>query len=218
MSTNEKQPAPAAASARAEAAGPQKLLMAGVVIILLALAAMVWLIATGRGAAPATNNSAEANSAEAAAPVTRPPTPGGGRQLPSGLRLETVREGTGPLVTATDTVAFRYELRTVGGPVIETNQTAPQAATMPVAGLVPGFQEGLTHMRAGGEARFWIPPYLGYGDSPPGEGIGPTDTLEFRVRVERIVPAGAPPAAPAAGNSSNVTNAATEAPTPVPGQ
>ena len=106
-------------------------------------------------------------AANEAAPAPPAPTPGGGRLLPSGLRIETVREGSGPLVTPTDTVHFRYELRRYGGEVIESNLTAPRAAVMPVAGLVPGFIEGLTHMRAGGEARFWIPPRLGYGDSPP---------------------------------------------------
>lgn len=199
MSTDEKKPAATAASG-SQSAGPQGLLMAGVVIVLLAIGAVIWLIATGTGTSVGGgNNSAEAAAPAAPAargPTPGSPTPGGGQQLPSGLRLETVREGRGPLVTPGDTVAFRYELRTVGGPVIESNLNAPQAAIMPVAGLVPGFQEGLTHMRAGGEARFWIPPYLGYGDSPPGEGIGPNDTLEFRVRLERIVPAGS--ASPAA--------------------
>ena len=198
--------------------------MAGVVLILIALGVLIWLIASGRGNAPAApaNNVAEAaplpepvpGPAPGAGPQPAPagvaPTPGGGQLLPSGLRLETVREGRGPLVTPSDTVHFRYELRTYGGPVLESNLNAPQAAAMPVAGLVPGFAEGLTHMRAGGEARFWVPPHLGYGSSPPGGGIGPNDTLEFRVRVERIERGGA--------GSSNPANAATEAPSPVPGQ
>jgi peptidylprolyl isomerase len=75
---------------------------------------------------------------------------------------------------------------------LESNLTAPRPAIMPVAAVVPGFAEGLTHMRPGGEARFWVPPQLGYGDAvPPGGSIGPTDTLEFRVRLERIAPRGA---------------------------
>ena len=214
MSTDEKKPVPATQSA-----GPQTLLMVGVVIVLVALGFIVWLIATGRGAAPApANNVAEAAApgepaANVAAPAPPAPTPGGGQLLPSGLRLETVREGRGPLVTTADTVHFRYELRKYGGAVIESNLNAPRAAVMPVAGLVPGFQEGLTHMRAGGEARFWIPPHLGYGNSPPGGGIGPNDTLEFRVRLERITPAASGGAAgPGQGESSNMANAATEAP------
>jgi len=201
-----------AAAPTAPSSGPQGLLMAGVVIVLLALGFLIFLIATGRGGAP-TNNMVEANAASpaiepaieappanvaAAAPAG--PTPGGGRLLPSGLRIETVREGRGPLVTTADTVHFRYELRKYGGPVIESNLTAPRPAVVPVAGLVPGFAEGLTHMRPGGEARFWVPPQLGYGANiPPGSPFGPDDTLEFRVRLERIAPA---PSA-AAGNGAN---------------
>jgi hypothetical protein len=182
MSKDEKNPAPAAGSG-----GPQTLLMVGVIIVLGAIGFLIGAIVGGWGTGPAPAN----NSAEAAAPPARPgPTPGGGQLLPSGLRIEIVRPGTGPLVTRADRVAFRYELRPYGGQVLESNLTAPRPAVMPVAGLVPGFQEGLTHMRPGGEARFWIPPQLGYGDSPP-NGLSPTDTLEVRVRLERILPADA---------------------------
>jgi FKBP-type peptidyl-prolyl cis-trans isomerase len=196
--------------------------MAGVVIVLLALGFIVYLVATGRGAAPANDVAAAGNEASASEPAIEAPpantaaaapagpTPGGGQLLPSGLRIETVREGRGPLVTAADTVHFRYELRKYGGPVIESNLTAPRPAVMPVAGLVPGFAEGLTHMRPGGEARFWVPPQLGYGPNiPPGSPFGPNDTLEFRVRLERIGP---PPSAAAASGGNQ---AAAE---PVPAQ
>jgi hypothetical protein len=195
--------------APAPSAGPQKLLMAGVVIILATIGFIVWLIVTDAGSTGNRNQSAASNEAAPAPPA---PTPGGGRLLPSGLRIETVREGTGPLATPADVVHFRYELRRFGGEVIESNLDAPRAAVMPVSGLVPGFIEGLTHMRAGGEARFWIPPQLGYGDSPPA-GLNPTDTLEFRVRLERIAP---PRAAPATGadNGSAGANQAAGAPAP----
>jgi len=219
MSKTDNKPAPetpAAAPAPAPSKGPQGLLMAGVALVLAALAFLIFVITTGKGAAPA-NQSAEANAAapapdalpgptpapegNTAAPAPPAPTPGGGQLLPSGLRLEIVREGRGRLVAPTDTVYFRYELRKFGGPVLESNLNAPQPAVMPAAGLVPGFREGLTHMRPGGEARFWVPPHLGYGNEvPPGAGFGPNDTLEFRVRLERSTPAGSEPApAPAAG-------------------
>jgi hypothetical protein len=65
-----------------------------------------------------------------------------------------------------------------------------------------------------------VPPNLGYGSQPPPGGpIGPDDILEFRVKVERILPAGAAGAAgnragasgePPEANSSNVADAAAE--------
>lgn len=211
MRKDEKKPATPPATPAAKRSGAQTALIVAVIIVLGALGFVVGAIVSGWGTGPAPAN----NSIAAEAPRPRPgPTPGGGQLLPSGLRIEIVRPGTGPLITPADTVAFRYELRPYGGQVLESNLTAPRAAIMPVAGLVPGFQEGLTHMRAGGEARFWIPPQLGYGDSPP-TGLQPTDTLEFRVKVERIVPAGASPGGNAAGPSpeeiANLVNAAAAA-------
>ncbi len=212
MSKDETKPV---AAAQPQSAGPQKLLMGGVILILVALGVIVWLIASGRGGAPAANNSAEARAL--------PQMPDRGRLLPSGLRFEPISEGSGPLVRVTDTVLLRYELRIVGRDgVVESNMSDPQAIPMSPAGTVPGFAEALTLMRAGGEARFWVPSNLGYGSQPPPGGrIGPDDILEFRVKIERILPAG--PAGNAAearpdGNSSNATDPATEEAIPIPGQ
>jgi hypothetical protein len=188
---DENKPAPAALP---QSAGPQKLLMGGVIVIIIALGVIVWLIASGRGGAPAPAN----NSAEAAAPQM----PNRGRLLPSGVRFESISEGSGPLVRATDTVLLRYELRIVGREgVVEGNMNDPQPIPMSPAGTVPGFAEALTMMRAGGEARFWVPPNLGYGSQPqPGGPIGPNDNLEFRGKIARIAPAVQSPAPEGGGN------------------
>ena len=210
MSTDQKKPT--AAPKTTAASGPQGLLMAGVFVTLAALAFIIFLIATGRGATPIQSANAANEAApalpEPAAPAP-PATPSGppaqmpnrGQLLPSGLRIETIREGRGPLVTRADTPLIRYELRVLGRTeVLETTFNAPQPIPLPVTRVVPGFAEALTRMRAGGEARFWVPPSLGYGaDTPPGAPFGPNDILEFRVRVESIPPAGAAagPVAPA---------------------
>jgi FKBP-type peptidyl-prolyl cis-trans isomerase FkpA len=197
-------PAPAASapaakpapSARSQSAGPQGLLMAGVVIIIIALGFIVWLIATSRGAPAPVNNTAEAKAA--------PAMPNRGQLLPSGLRIETIHEGTGPLITAADTPLVRYELRVLGrDQVVESNFDRGQAAPMPLQGVIPGFAEAITHMRPGGEIRFWVPPSLGYGAStPPGAPFGPNDILEFRVKVEGLAPAGRAAAAPEGGGNA----------------
>ena len=191
--------APAAkspAAAQPQSAGPQGLLMAGVVIILIALAGIIWLIATGRGAPVPVNNMAEAKAA--------PAMPNRGQLLPSGLRIETISEGNGPLITARDTPLVRYELRVLGRDgVVESNFDQGQAAPMPLQGVIPGFAEAITHMRPGGEIRFWVPPSLGYGAStPPGAPFGPNDILEFRVKVEGLAPAGQAAAAPDSGGNT----------------
>jgi peptidylprolyl isomerase len=175
-------PAPAAKTAAASS-GPQGLLMAGVVIILIALGFIVFLIATGRGAPAPVNNIIEATAAA-------PQMPNRGRLLPSGLRFEAISEGSGPLIQMTDTALLRYELHAVGRDgVIDGDINAPQPVPLSPASTVRGFAEALTLMRAGGEARFWVPPNLGYGDQGSGP-VGPNDILEFHVKVERIAPAG----------------------------
>jgi FKBP-type peptidyl-prolyl cis-trans isomerase len=130
--------------------------------------------------------------------------PNRGQLLPSGLRIETIREGTGPLITAADTPLVRYELRVLGrDQVVESNFDRGQAAPMPLQGVIPGFAEAITHMRPGGEIRFWVPPSLGYGAStPPGAPFGPNDILEFRVKVEGLAPAGRAAAAPDSGGNA----------------
>jgi hypothetical protein len=190
----------------APSAGPQKLLMAGVVIILATIGVVVWLIATDAGSDGNRNEAATAS----------PAAPNRGRLLPSGLRIETIREGTGRPVTRADIPLVRYELRVYGrGGVVESNFDDPQAVPMPLDGVVPGFAEALTHIRVGGESRFWVPPHLGYGAEPrPGAPFGPNDILEFRVRIDGI--AGGGGTTPGGGNASNTANAAAAA--PVPGQ
>lgn len=194
MSNDEKKPA---ATTPTATAGPQGLLMAGVVIVLIALGVIVWLIATSRGAPAPANNVAEAKAAPAAQMPNR------GQLLPSGLRIETITEGHGPLITARDTPLVRYELRVLGRDgVVQSNFDQPQAAPLSLEGVIPGFAEALTHMKPGGEARFWVPPSLGYGPAtPPDAPFGPNDILEFRVKVEGLAPAGGRAAA-AAGEST----------------
>jgi peptidylprolyl isomerase len=152
-----------------------------VVIVLIALGVIVWLIATSRGAEAPANNMTSAAA---------PQMPARGRLLPSGLRFEAISEGSGPLIRMSDTVLLRYELHAVGrADLIDGDINAPQPVPLSPATTVPGFAEALTLMRAGGEARFWVPPNLGYGDQASGP-IGPNDILEFHVKVERIASAG----------------------------
>lgn len=150
-------------------------------LALAAIGAAVWFLLGRQAETPAGNLS------NAAAPVADPP--GRGERLASGLRFETVREGNGALITRADAVLLRYEMRVVGGPVIDGNMDAAQGNAMSLNQVIPGFAEGLARMRPGGIARFWVPPQLGYGTNiPPGAPFGPNDTLEFLVRIEQVAP------------------------------
>jgi len=151
-----------------------------VLVALAAIGAAIWFILGKRAADPAASTNT-ANTASA--PSGRIET------LPSGLRIETIRAGTGPLITRADVILIRYEMTVAGGPVLHGNMDAAEGDATTLSSLIPGFAEGLTHMRQGGIARFWVPPRIGYaGNVPAGAPFGPNDTLEFLIRIEQVAP------------------------------
>lgn len=107
----------------------------------------------------------------------------------SGLRYQVLKEGEGPTVTPADLAAIHYTGRLPNGTVFDTSESRGQPMVTGVTGIIPGLGEALQLMRAGGEYRLWIPPHLGYGSNvPQGAPFGPTDTLQFDIRVMEIAP------------------------------
>lgn len=53
--------------------------------------------------------------------------------------------------------------------------------TLPIAGIVPGFREGLLLMQPGAIYRLTIPPALAYGEAGAGGVVPPNATLVFTV-------------------------------------
>ena len=59
-----------------------------------------------------------------------------------------------------------------------------QPFTTAISGVIPGWQEGLLGMKAGGERRLFVPAALAYGANPPaGSGIPANADLVFDVSV-----------------------------------
>ena len=96
----------------------------------------------------------------------------------SGLQVTTLEPGEGPSPTDTDIALVNYEGRLPDGTVFDKGEQQ----AMPVAGVVPGFSEGLKKMQAGGKYRLKIPSDLAYGATPPpGAPIPPNADLTFDV-------------------------------------
>jgi FKBP-type peptidyl-prolyl cis-trans isomerase FkpA len=109
----------------------------------------------------------------------------------SGLRIRTLKAGTGPMPGPDDAVQIDYVGRLANGKVFDH----AKGAGMIVSGTVPGFAEALQHMRKGGTYRVWIPPQLAYGAEGAGGGIIPPNaTLDFTITVRDV---GHPPVPPA---------------------
>ena len=78
----------------------------------------------------------------------------------SGLYYEDVVEGTGDPATAGNTVEVAYTGYLTNGIAFESG-TYP--FTLGSGGVIPGFDEGVTGMKVGGQRRIIIPPALAYG-------------------------------------------------------
>ena len=105
---------------------------------------------------------------------------------PSGLRYQVLKAGDvkGAHPTNDDVSLVNYEGRLVDGTVFDKSQ---QPTPLPVAGVVPGFSEGLKLMHKGAKYRFWIKPELGYGERAAGP-IPPNSTLVFDVELQDFIP------------------------------
>ncbi|KAG2500730.1 hypothetical protein HYH03_001494 [Edaphochlamys debaryana] len=88
---------------------------------------------------------------------------------PSGLIYKDFEEGRGLMPVEGQEVVFNYTGYNESGSVIDTSFRQGRAAQtrLGVKGMIPGFEEGIKTMKAGGKRRFIVPPALG----PP---VGPS--------------------------------------------
>ncbi len=107
----------------------------------------------------------------------------------SGLYYEIIEEGEETTAGPEDTVKLNYEGSLPDGTVFDSSFQRGQPATFPVAGVVPGFGEGVQLVGAGGKVKLYIPPQLGYGERPPpGSRIPPNSVLIFDVELLEVNP------------------------------
>jgi FKBP-type peptidyl-prolyl cis-trans isomerase FkpA len=92
------------------------------------------------------------------------------------VSLETVTPGNGRNPVDGDSVLSNYEGRLPDGTVFDSNR----AVALTVAGMIPGFLDGLKLMQPGGRYRLTIPASLAYGERGAGP-IPPNSDLRFDV-------------------------------------
>jgi len=110
----------------------------------------------------------------------------GVKVLPDGMQYIVMKEGTGPMPTASDTVTCHYHGTLIDGTVFDSSVDRGQPAEFTVSGVLKGWIEALQMMKVGSKWKLFIPAELAYGDRSAGPKIQANSTLIFEVELLSI--------------------------------
>lgn len=132
----------------------------------------------------------------------------GVKKTESGLLYQVEKPGTGAAPKDSDTVVVNYKGTLVDGTEFDNSYTRGEPLSFRLDGVIPGWTEGLKHIKKGGKIKLVIPPALAYGKTGV-PGIPANSTLVFDVELLDIKAApkadakdATKPAAPAAAAKS----------------
>lgn len=101
----------------------------------------------------------------------------------SGLYYLVQEQGSGPFPTMSSRVRVVYKGYLLDGTVFD--ETDPAGLEFDMAGLIRGWQEGLTFFREGGRGKLFVPSHLGYGAQQVGN-IPPNSVLIFDIFLLKV--------------------------------
>lgn len=137
------------------------------------------------GREPAIRAMAEANQKAYAAGSME-----GVQSTPSGLKYVMHEEGTGAQAAAGSVVTVQYlGMLAENGSIFDQSFIKGRGIEFPLGAgrVIPGWDEGIALLKAGGKATLIIPSELGYGASgTPDGGIPPGAELMFYVELEEV--------------------------------
>jgi FKBP-type peptidyl-prolyl cis-trans isomerase FklB len=107
----------------------------------------------------------------------------GVKTLPSGLQYRVIKEGTGAIPSATDTVTVHYRGTLIDGTEFDSSYSREEPATFQANRVIDGWKEALQLMKAGGKWQLFIPAELAYGARSVGDKIKSNSTLIFEVEL-----------------------------------
>jgi len=101
----------------------------------------------------------------------------------SGMYVQNLATGTGPVATSGRTVVVRYTGWLPNGKQFDSGEIS---VTLGSNKTIPAWEEGLLGMRVGGKRRLVVPPNLGYGARGAGNDIPPNSVLVFDMEVTSV--------------------------------
>lgn len=120
----------------------------------------------------------------------------GVKETDSGLQYQVLEAGTGAQPTADDTVKVHYRGTLLDGTEFDSSYSRGEPVTLPVNGVIPGWQEALQMMKEGAKWKIFVPSNLAYGEQGAGDIIGPNQTLVFDIELLAVEPKDEAEAAP----------------------
>ena len=131
-------------------------------------------------AAALTVSTLAAAQSNAAAEAAKEP---GAVVTPSGLVFRSLKDGTGPSPTASDTVKVHYRGTFPDGREFDSSYKRNEAIEFPLSGVIKCWTEGVQKMKVGGKAKLTCPPSIAYGERGAGTAVPPNATLHFEVEL-----------------------------------
>ena len=111
----------------------------------------------------------------------------GVKVLPSGLQYRILKEGTGRMPTASDTIKAHYRGTLINKEEFDSSYERGIPLERAVNRLMPGWREALQLMKEGAKWELFIPPNLAYGQRGAPPRIPPNSTLIFEMELLEVV-------------------------------